>query len=92
MPRSYEKQQSIEKVDTNAFSLLLVGLIFFMVVLGAIWLSFAIHFGKDIEMNKKNIEIATIKLESLEQKIENVDERIEKYAEILRDLESGGNW
>jgi hypothetical protein len=28
----------------------------------------------------------------LEQKIENIDERIEKYAEILQNLESGGNW
>jgi hypothetical protein len=92
MPRPYENQKSIEKVGSGTFSLVLVALIFFMVVLGAIWLSFAIYFGKDIEMNKKNIEVATIKLESLEQKIENVDERIEKYAEILRDLESGENW
>lgn len=92
MPHSYEKQQSLEKVDTNKFSLILVILIFFMIILGSIWVSFAIYFGKDIEMNKKNIEIVNIKLDSLEQKIKNVDERIEKYAEILKNLDSGENW
>jgi len=93
MPRPYEKQQNLERVDSKFYNITLISIVVLIIFSATIWISFVMNFGKDIESDKKNIEAAKINLNSMEQKIQNLDNRIEKYAEILNNLDLGEeNW
>ena len=92
MPKPYEKQQNIERVDSKTTDYALISVVVLIIFSAAVWITFVVNFGQEIESYKENIENARINLNSMEQKIQNLDNRIEKYAEILNDLEIEKNW
>ncbi len=92
MPKPYEKQQNIERVDSKTTDYALISVVVLIIFSAAVWVTFVVNFGQEIESYKENIENARINLNSMEQKIQNLDNRIEKYAEILNDLEIEKNW
>ena len=92
MPKPYEKQQNIERVGSKSTDYALISVVVLIIFSAAVWITFVVNFGQEIESYKENIENARINLNSMEQKIQNLDNRIEKYAEILNDLEIEKNW